>query len=351
VAAERWHRVDAPRANTAREFRAACRAQCRRELADHGVCAIALRPVVGERADRRVRERIAGGIRVERLVVAEAVANSEAIALWHLVVNATEDRFGIVGGIEGFLEAFEEVVRLGVVRNWRDACEREDDVAGVLLSLHLTGNEIEESILRNRSPDRSAPLLLRRRRSLAEGIALGPVLVAVDVEERSLRAVRAALRNGVHDAASRPAELRGVTRRDDLEFLDCLLRDREGIVRAFAASDAAEERLVVVSTVDADVRVDATLPGKRNLAATGVNLRRRRQRDEVLKSTSVDWQVSDRFLVNGVRAHRGARLDEWRCGFDGDDFLHASHGHGGVERNSCANRRTHPLLPECRKPG
>ena len=88
----------------------------------------------------------------------------------------------------------------------------------------------------------------------------------------------------------------------DLEFLDRFLRDGEGVVRALAAADAAEERLVVVGPVDADVGVDAALAGERELAALRVDLHRRREGDEVLEPPAVDGQVLDRRLVEGGRA-------------------------------------------------
>ena len=53
--------------------------------------------------------------------------------------------------------------------------EREHDVARVLESLQLAGDEVEESIVRDRAADRAAELLLRRRGVLAERISLGPV--------------------------------------------------------------------------------------------------------------------------------------------------------------------------------
>ena len=110
----------------------------------------------------------------------------------------------------------------------------------------------------------------------------------------------ARLRDRVDEAAGGTAELGRVAGRDDLEFLDRLLRDRERRVRPLAAADAAEERLVVVGAVDADVGVDAALAGEGELAAAGIHLHRRRERDEVLEAAAVDRQVSDRFLVNGV---------------------------------------------------
>src|SRR5262245_35618805 len=84
-------------------------------------------------------------------------------------------------------------------------------------------------------------------------------------------------------AVGRAPELGGVAGGHDLELLDGLLGHREGVVRALAAADAPEERLVVVGPVDADVRVDAALARERKLATLGVDLHRRRQGDEVLE--------------------------------------------------------------------
>ena len=91
--------------DTGRALQQQIGAQRRRVLADDRVGAVPLGAVVGDGADRRVRERVAGGVGVERFVVAEAVADREAAAALHLVVDAAEDRFGVVGRIERLLEA------------------------------------------------------------------------------------------------------------------------------------------------------------------------------------------------------------------------------------------------------
>src|SRR5262249_1141350 len=126
--------------------------------------------------------------------------------------------------------------------------------------------------------DRTAELLLRGRGVLIEGVLLRPVAVAVHVEERPFQGVRARLGDRVDETARRAAELRGVARGDDLKFLNGFLRHRERVVRALAAADAAEERLVVVRAVDAHVRVDAALAGERQLTALRIDLHGRRQR-------------------------------------------------------------------------
>ena len=89
--------------------------------------------------------------------------------------------------LEWLLVALEEVYALRSLGGRRDTGQQEDDVTCVLLPLHLAGNKVEESIERDQAPDRPAPLLLRWRGILAEGIELGPVLVTIEVEERAVR--------------------------------------------------------------------------------------------------------------------------------------------------------------------
>ena len=83
--------------------------------------------------------------------------------------------------------------------------------------------------------------------------------------------------DGVDDLPGRPAELGRVAGLDDPKLPDCLLGNRERELRTLAPADAAEERLVVVGAVDADVAVDAALSGQRNLPALGLDLRGWRQ--------------------------------------------------------------------------
>src|SRR4029453_2825698 len=139
-----------------------------------------------------------------------------------------------------------------------------------------------------------AVLLLRRRGVLIEGVLFRPLAIAIHIEGRAPKLVGSGLRDGVDQAARRSAELRGVAGGHDLKLLHRLLRNGEGVVRALAAADAAEERLVVVRPVNADVRIDTALAGERELAALRIDLDRRRQGDEILKAPAIDREIRNR---------------------------------------------------------
>ena len=79
--------------------------------------------------------------------------------------------------------------------------------------------------------------------------------------------VRAGLGDDVDDAAGRAAELRRRAGGDHLELLDRFERDvHRG---ALPAGLLAEEPVVVVAAVEADVVEDPALPGEGDLVAVG----------------------------------------------------------------------------------
>ncbi len=73
----------------------------------------------------------------------------------------------------GVFERPVVVVRLRVVRRAGDSCQIEHDGALVLELLGLGGGEVEQAILGDRATDGPAVLLLRGRRILPKGVALG----------------------------------------------------------------------------------------------------------------------------------------------------------------------------------
>src|SRR5215204_3611972 len=79
------------------------------------------------------------------------------------------------------------------------------------------------------------------------------------IKGRSAEVIGSGLGYRVHDTAGRAAELGGVTGCDHLKFADRFLRQGKCEVRTFAAADTAEERLVVIDSVDVNVAVDAAL--------------------------------------------------------------------------------------------
>ena len=90
-------------------------------------------------------------------------------------------------------------------------------------------------------------------------------LETLKVEHAAVWLVRPRLGDDVDDAACGPAELRRRTCRNHLEFLDRFQRDVDR--RALAAGLFAEEPVVVVAAVEADVVEDPALAGKRDLVA------------------------------------------------------------------------------------
>ena len=126
------------------------------------------------------------------------------------------------------------------------------------------------------------------------GVVVGPRPLTGTklVDQRSTQFVGTDLGDGVDESARGTAELRRITGGDDLEFLDRLLRNREGRVRTLTAADTAEEGLVVIDTVDVDVRVDSALTGECDLSARGVDLGRRGQRDEILEAATTTFTVN-----------------------------------------------------------
>src|SRR5262249_39222806 len=110
----------------------------------------------------------------------------------------------------------------------------------------------------------------------------------------------------IDHAAGRPTEFCRETVALNLKLLNGLLAHGEGEARPLAASDAAEERLVIIRAVDVDVVVDAALAGDRKAVARRPNRSRRRKKNEVWEPATVDRQFLDLHAVD-VGASRGAR--------------------------------------------
>src|SRR5262245_8808518 len=151
---------------------------------------------------------------------------------------------------------------------------------------------------------------------------------AVQVEGRAVEAVGARLGHCVDDAAGRASELWRVTGGHDLELADRLLWNGRSEVRALAAADTAKERLVVVSAVHVDVGVNAALAGQRDLATLRVDLRGRRQCDEILEAAAINREVLNGIQVNQRVGLRGGGLHA--AGRYGDRLLHVSDAHRNV---------------------
>ena len=75
------------------------------------------------------------------------------------------------------------------------------------------------------------------------------------------------------------------------------MRHGKGEVRALAAANASEERLVVVGAIDHHVGIDAALSREAELLAGALHLHRGREDGEILKAPAVDGQVANSLLI------------------------------------------------------
>ena len=83
---------------------------------------------------------------------------------------------------------------------------------------------------RERSAYRTAELLLRRRRNLAEGILGGQARRAVNVKGAAVKVIGAGFRDGIDDPAGRASELGVIARSYDLELLNRALRNSKSLI-------------------------------------------------------------------------------------------------------------------------
>ncbi len=187
----------------------------------------------------------------------------------------------------------------------------------------------EEGLVRlDRTAERAAELLA------VESIEVGAVrqlagqrFEPLEVEQRAVRRVRARLRDHVDDAAGRAAELGRRAGRDHLEFLDRVERDVDR--RALPAGLLAEEAVVVVAAVEADVVEDPALTGERDLVAIRPldDADAWGQGEEILELAAEDRQCLHRSLVERRRRRCPGRLDDARRGADRHRFGDAGHLH------------------------
>src|SRR5439155_19271462 len=158
--------------------------------------------------------------------------------------------------------------------------------------------EIERLVLDDRAADDAAELFAVE---LVERIAVGAVRSQrgdpLIMEQAAPDLVRARLGDDVDDAAARAAEFGAGAGRHDLKLLDGLERDVDR--RALPAHLLAEETVVVVAAVEADVVEDAALPGERDLVAVRTldDADARRQREQILELAPQNRRGLDRRLV------------------------------------------------------
>ena len=156
--------------------------------------------------------------------------------------------------------------------------------------------EEEHPVALDGAANRPAELLameVGRRRAV--GRVRGQALEALEVEQAAVQLVGARLRDDVDDAAGGAAELRVGTARHDLEFLHRLQRDVDR--RALAAELLAEESVVVVAAIEADVVVHASLTAERDLVAVRAldDAHAGREGEQILELAAEDGRRADRW--------------------------------------------------------
>ncbi len=193
-------------------------------------------------------------------------------------------------------------------------------------------------VLLHGTADRSAELVLPEVGGRAAERVVGRQALVPEVPERApAHGIRAALGNGVYDAAARTPELRRVSGVGHLEFLDGLLADRVGLVAAFTTADPAKKRVVVGGAVDGIGGVDAALAPNGGAAARGLEDRAGRQQNEILEPAAVDRQRIDGRLVDGCGALTARHLHERRFGRYGQRFGDRRNPHGKGDDHSLAD--------------
>ena len=183
----------------------------------------------------------------------------------------------------------------------------------------LEREEVEHPVALDRPPQRSAELLameIGRRRAVRS--VSGQSLQTLEMEHAAVQVIGSRLGDDVDDAPGGAAELRVGAAGHDLEFLHRLQRDVDG--RALSAQLLAEEAIVVVAAVEADVVVHAALSAERNLVAIGAlhDAHPGSEREQIFELPAEDGRRADGGLIERG-AHLGAR-DVNQCG--------ARHGHG-----------------------
>ena len=261
----------------------------------------AVRELRGELAADGVRkillDRVGAGsprVHVERAVhltaVREIVLERKVVRLVHAIVELQQEHLAIIGAGDR-----REVVAQGATEGGTQECpQRIQRCAGrprllfrLAVDLLVVRREEEQAILHDRSSDGEAELILRKvgiqRDAIALQVARERAVLAV-VVHRAAHGVGAALGDHVHESAGRAPELGAGARVGHHQLLHGVEIERER--RPLASALLAEERIVEIRTIDADVVVGATLARDadhvaiRSLRAGHVR-RQQRQREEI----------------------------------------------------------------------
>ncbi len=211
-------------------------------------------------------------------------------------------------------------------------------------------DEEERLVLQQRAAD-GPPILfpIEVLERLAVRRVGGQRFEPLKAEQTALHLVRAGLRDHVHDAARRAPVLRVGAGRDDLELLDRLQSDVDR--RALAAHLLAEEAIVVIATVEADVVEDAALPGERDLVAVRAldDADAGSEREEILELAAENRRRFNGRLVERAGGRRARGVDSGGLRRDGDGFGDSRHLHDRVEPGSLSHRDDDVLLHQGRE--
>lgn len=138
---------------------------------------------------------------------------------------------------------------------------------------------------------------MKIRKRLAVGGICAQCFESLKIEQAAVKIVCARLGNDVDDASGRATKLSAGSGRDDLKLFDGFKSDIDS--GSLAARLLAKEPVVVVPAVKTDVVEDAALSGEADLIAVGSlhDADARRERQQIFKLASENWQVADRQLV------------------------------------------------------
>ncbi len=278
--------------------------------------------------DGRVVDRVVDGIPLFLIAGgAEEIEQRAALAFG----TAVDQRFMRRVGNHRHIDAAraERLAQIGPLELLVDVLERD---------------EVEHPVALDRPPQRSPELLAMEigRRCAIRRVG-GQSLQTLEMENAAVQVIGSRLRDDIDDAPGRAAELRVGAAGHDLEFLHRLQRDVDG--GALSAQLLAEEAIVVVAAIEADVVVHASLSAERDLVAIGAlhDADSGSEREQIFELPAQDGRRADGRLIERV-AHFGAG-DVNQCG--------ARHGHGlgssrdlqhGVQRRRLSNRDGDILL-------
>src|SRR5579862_699210 len=139
------------------------------------------------------------------------------------------------------------------------------------------------------------------RQGSAVGGVRGQGLKTLVIEQTAMKIIRARLRNDIHHAASGSPKFRISPAGNDLELLHCFERDVDR--SALPSQLLAEEAVVIVAAIEADVIEDAALAVDIDLVAIWPlhNADTRGHGQQVFKLSAKHWSRRNRLLSQRCR--------------------------------------------------